>query len=172
MRCRWRRTQTFATTLYSQFNSAATTMALSSLSNSTTYYWRAGAKNAGGVSGWSTAWSFTTVIAAPTSSPALSLPSDGATNQPVNLTLSWGTVVNAATYAVQVATDPTFATTLYSQWNNSATSDGAEQPVEQHDVLLACRGEERGRGEWMVDRQQLYYGDSGADLISDAGAAV
>ena len=45
---------TFATTLYSQFNSAATTMALSSMSNNTTYYWRAGAKNAGGVSGWST----------------------------------------------------------------------------------------------------------------------
>ena len=95
---------TFATTLYSQhLNSAATTMALSSLSNSTTYYWRAGAKNAGGVSGWSTVSSFTTVIAAPTSSPALSLPTDGATNQPVNLTLSWGTVVNTATYAVQVA---------------------------------------------------------------------
>ena len=113
---------TFATTLYSQFNNAATTMALSSLSNSTTYYWRAGAKNAGGVSGWSNAWSFTTVIAAPTSSPTLALPSDGVTNLPLNLTLSWGTVVNAATYAVQVATDPTFATTLYSQWNNSATS--------------------------------------------------
>ena len=122
MRCRCRRTPTFATTLYSQFNSAATTMALSSLSNSTTYYWRAGAKNAGGVSGWSTVSSFTTVIAAPTSSPTLSLPSDGATNQPVNLTLTWGTVVNAATYAVQVATDPTFATTLYSQSNNSATT--------------------------------------------------
>ena len=113
---------TFATTLYSQSNSAATTMPLSSLSNSTTYYWRAGAKNAGGVSGWSGVWSFTTVIAAPTSSPALSLPSDGATNQPVNLTLSWGTVVNAATYAVQVATDPTFATTLYSQFNSAATT--------------------------------------------------
>ena len=67
-------------------------------------------------------WSFTTVIAAPTSSPTLALPSDGATNQPVNLTLTWGTVVNAATYAVQVSTDPTFATTLYSQFNSAATT--------------------------------------------------
>ena len=37
-----------------------TSVVLSGLSNSTTYYWRVRAINVGGISGWSEVWSFTT----------------------------------------------------------------------------------------------------------------
>ena len=80
--------------------------------NATTYYWRAGAKNAGGVSGWAAAWSFTTVVAAP-AMPTLASPANGATNQPLtNLTLSWNSVPGAASYTLQGSTDAGFATVI------------------------------------------------------------
>ncbi|MGD0036526.1 MAG: cohesin domain-containing protein [Bacteroidota bacterium] len=42
--------------------------------------------------------------------PILQTPATGSTNQPVSLTLTWGSVSGAATYRVQVATDSLFAT--------------------------------------------------------------
>jgi hypothetical protein len=77
---------------------------VSGMGYTTTYYWRVRAKNAAGVSAWSGYWSFTTNVAPP-SSPTLVLPSNGATDQPVSLTLAWTQVSTAVSYHVQVATD-------------------------------------------------------------------
>ena len=59
---------------------------------------------------WSTLDSFTT-IAIP-AAPATSSPSAGAIDQPTSLTLSWGSTAGAASYAVQLSTVSTFATTV------------------------------------------------------------
>jgi len=88
-----------------------TTKALNSLSNSTQYYWRVQAKNAGGVSDWSTIWSFTTAIAAP-STPTLIFPADGATNKSVTPTIAWSAVTGATTYRIQVSTSSSFASSF------------------------------------------------------------
>ncbi len=52
----------FATMLIEDSTLATASKVLSGLANGTTYYWRVSTKNAGGVSGWTTAWSFTTII--------------------------------------------------------------------------------------------------------------
>jgi Fibrobacter succinogenes major domain (Fib_succ_major). len=52
---------TFATISIEDSTLTTATKALSGLTNSTQYYWRVRAKNAGGVSSWTSPWSFTTV---------------------------------------------------------------------------------------------------------------
>jgi YVTN family beta-propeller protein len=78
------------------------------LANSTVYYWRARAKNAGGVSSWTSPWNFTTIIA-PAGMPTLVAPANSATDQPISLSLIWNSVSTATSYDVQVATDTGFA---------------------------------------------------------------
>jgi hypothetical protein len=84
-----------------------TTVTLSGLSNSTKYYWRVKTRVTGGSSGFSTPWNFTTVQA-PAAVPVPLAPANSATNQQLSLTLVWRSAANAASYAVQVATDSTF----------------------------------------------------------------
>jgi hypothetical protein len=53
--------QTFATVLFEDSTLTTTSKSLTTLlTNSTTYFWRVQAKNAGGTSGWTSSWSFTT----------------------------------------------------------------------------------------------------------------
>ena len=54
--------------------------------------------------------------------PALALPANGATAQPLSLSLSWGSVNGAQSYAVQLSTDAAFGSTLYGQSGLSALS--------------------------------------------------
>jgi RHS repeat-associated protein len=61
-----------------------------SLSAGKTYYWRAYAKDSyGQVNATKPTWSFSTVAANSPPTCSLSLPSSGAVNQPLNVTLSW-----------------------------------------------------------------------------------
>jgi len=87
------------------------------LNNSTTYYWR----NRQGSGAWSSVSQFTTVIA----SPQLSLPIDSAQNQPLSVSLSWGTVNGAADYRVQLSTASDFSGTTTSSNLLSAVSFAA-----------------------------------------------
>ncbi|GMU86697.1 MAG: hypothetical protein AMXMBFR48_19380 [Ignavibacteriales bacterium] len=77
------------------------------LSNSTKYYWRVRASNVGGTGSWSEMWNFTTIIAAP-GQLTLSSPANNATNQALNVNLSWNQLSGAETYQLQVATDANF----------------------------------------------------------------
>jgi hypothetical protein len=88
----------------------ATTKDLTALLNGTTYYWRVSAKNAGGVGNWSDTWNFTIVNITPQAPvvPTLSSPANGAANQPVTATLTWGAVSNATTYHYQVSSNSDF----------------------------------------------------------------
>ncbi len=112
----------FATTVLSQTGLTGLFISLSGLANSTPYYWEVNATNLGGSSVWSGAWSFTTIIAAP-SAPSLSMPLNGATSQPTTLTLSWNSVNGTGTYyTVQVSTGSTFSGSVFSQSGTSLTA--------------------------------------------------
>jgi hypothetical protein len=113
---------TFATILSQDSTLTTGSKAISGLSNSTKYFWRVNATNAGGTSAWATD-SFTTIVAAP-ATPALTAPLDNATNVAVNTTLTWNTVAGATTYRVQVSTVNTFAI-LYTQDSTLAAGSKA-----------------------------------------------
>ncbi len=97
--------------------------AVTGLAYNATYYWEVRASNSGGPSLWTATWSFTTVPPVP-GAPALASPSNSAGNQPLFQTLSWNSATGAATYAIQVATVSTFATTAASQSGLTATTQG------------------------------------------------
>ena len=110
----------FTTTVFSQSGLTSGLQQLSGLSNYTSYYWQVNAdSSSGAITAWSPLDSFVTTIATPT----LSVPSNGAINQPLTLSLSWNTVPGAATaYAVQVSTASGFGSTVFSQTGLSGLS--------------------------------------------------
>ncbi len=104
----------FGSTVVSQSGLTTASRALSGLANSASFFWEVSATNLGGTSSWSGVWSFTTIIATP-GTPVLSSPTNGSSGMPTALTLTWGTVTGASTYAVQLSTVSTFATTVANQ---------------------------------------------------------
>jgi hypothetical protein len=68
----------FSSTVFSESALSDTQYNASGLDYSTTYYWRVEAVNDSGGSGWSSVWSFTTIVAAP-SAPTLASPNNGET---------------------------------------------------------------------------------------------
>jgi hypothetical protein len=99
----------FGTTVLSQ--SAITGLSQNvSLANNVTYYWRVNVTGAT-TSLWSSAWSFSTMIA----SPALTSPTNGAGVQPTSLNLTWGAVGGATSYGVLVSTGSSFSSTVFGQ---------------------------------------------------------
>jgi subtilisin family serine protease len=81
---------------------------ISGLGFGATYFWRIRANNAGVAGTWSVASSFTTVLNS-LSAPVLALPTSGATNQPVILTLTWNPVNTAVGYDLQFSDKPDFS---------------------------------------------------------------
>ena len=80
------------------------------LANSTLYYWRVNATNAGGTSSYSSVWSFTTMASASVSTPTLVSPTDAAINLPTSTFLIWNASDGATRYHVQISTTPSFTT--------------------------------------------------------------
>ena len=112
----------FGTTAFSQTGITATSITASALANSTTYYWEVSASNVSLTSAWSSDWSFTTTALPLPGVPALSSPTNGAVNQPVNLALNWGAVTIATGYVAQVSTSSNFNTTVFSQSGLTTTT--------------------------------------------------
>ncbi len=96
---------------------ADSTVSLSGLSNGTTYYWQAGASNGSGSYVWSAARSFTTIVAAPGAPAGLN-----ASATTTGAVLSWGSVVGATSFIIEVHGDPNF-TSL--KWTSSPISTSA-----------------------------------------------
>jgi phosphodiesterase/alkaline phosphatase D-like protein len=88
---------------------SAHTLAVSGLNYFTQYYWHVLATNAGGSSPYSAAFRFKTTLPA----PLLLSPPNDTTNMPVNTSLVWNAVPNAAWYMLQVATDSLFQHTVF-----------------------------------------------------------
>jgi len=102
----------FSSTVYSGSGLTATSQVLPTLVGGTTYYWDVSAMGPGGTTSATSARSFTT--APIPDMPTLSSPSNGATGVPIALSLSWTTSNNATSYAIQVSTISSFATTVWS----------------------------------------------------------
>lgn len=105
------------------FNSSVgnvTSKQISSLNSLTTYYWRVNAINSYGTSVYSTVWSF--ITGGIPAVPALSLPANGATNQPIKPTLSWIASNRATSYELQVATDDAFNNLTFNSDVGDVTS--------------------------------------------------
>lgn len=94
------------------------------LDYSTTYYWRVRASNAGGTSGWSAVWSFSTEdeTIAPPAAPTLDSPEDDATSMPRDTPLGWNSVSGADSYHLQVATDDGFSSLIVDEDDQSGTN--------------------------------------------------
>ena len=102
--------------------------AVSSLMNNTVYYWHVNAKNAGGTSAWSTASSFTTIVAPP-GVPVLSAPANNATGITVSPTLAWNAVTGAATYRIQVSTVSDFSSGMIEDDSTLTAASRAIGPL-------------------------------------------
>ncbi|OGS36050.1 MAG: hypothetical protein A2293_05950 [Elusimicrobia bacterium RIFOXYB2_FULL_49_7] len=114
---------TFSTSMtYNQNGLTTSSQTISALANSTSYFWRVNATNAGGTSVWSDIFHFSTVLAA----PSLVSPATGATAQPTTLTFSWNTVSAASSYTLQVSTVSTLTTYVYNQSGIASTSQAVE----------------------------------------------
>ncbi|MBL8026515.1 MAG: FG-GAP repeat protein, partial [Fibrobacteres bacterium] len=127
-----------------------TTYTLGSLSANKTYYWRTCAIKNTDTSVWSIVDTFTTRFAP----PAQSSPSDGALNSAVSLTFSWGAVSGATQYGLQVSTDSTFASTVYSKSDIATTSQlvsGLSNSTVYYWRVNASSG--TGGGKWSAFRK-------------------
>jgi hypothetical protein len=94
---------------------------VSGLQNSVTYFWRVQGRSADGISisPQSPIWRFTTITDKP-ASPVLVSPVNGSGVGPGNFALSWGPVLLAERYHLQIAADPQFAALVV---NDSTLAD-------------------------------------------------
>ncbi|MFZ1082077.1 MAG: fibronectin type III domain-containing protein [Candidatus Kryptoniota bacterium] len=113
----------FASTIINDSTITSTSRITGTLSGSTTYYWRVQAINSAGSSGWSNIWNFTTLTSLSVPSvPSLVSPLNGATNLPLDDTLSWGTSLNATHYQVEVSDSSSFSSTVINDSTITSTS--------------------------------------------------
>lgn len=83
----------------------------------TEYFWRVRTRHDVDTSDWSDVWSFTTKH-----TTTLTAPADGATNQMINLTLTWQPIPGAYGYLYEVSTDSAFTTPSLSVATTNAVS--------------------------------------------------
>jgi hypothetical protein len=113
----------FTTIVLSQINITTTSYKPGApIAQGVTVYWRITALNAGGNTVASNApFSFTT-ITLPPGPFALTAPADTATGVALQPTFTWGASTGAATYTLEVATDPAFSAPVVNQSGLVATS--------------------------------------------------
>jgi uncharacterized protein (TIGR02145 family) len=100
-----------------------TTYNVTSLTNNTTYYWQIFAKDDHSHTTAGLVWKFTTIAGgtAPTT-PLLSSPSNGLTNQSTSPILSWNVSSGATSYTLQVSANSSFSSFIYNQSGLTNTS--------------------------------------------------
>lgn len=111
----------FDTLMVDSTGIVGTSLNVTGLSNSTLYYWRVAASNAGGSSAFSPPRGFTTVIAPPVA-PSLIMPVDSAANVPVSPTLSWNATPGATDYTLQLSLSIDFTSLVLDQSGIASTS--------------------------------------------------
>jgi hypothetical protein len=111
----------FSSTVINVGNITNTSYQLTGLENSTLYYWRVNATNESGTSGWSSVWTFETIIAIP-GVPALVSPVDKAEGVSTKPLMNWNLANRADTYRLQVAADSAFNSLLLDVVDIDSTS--------------------------------------------------
>ena len=99
----------FSNTLVDESVLSSISYTLDGLQFGKTYYWHVRAKNEAGFSDWSPTWSFNPQQEAVLPDiPGLTIPSDGAINQPTTIVFKWQDSPGASTYHIQVSLESNF----------------------------------------------------------------
>ncbi|MEM6646306.1 MAG: fibronectin type III domain-containing protein [Bacteroidota bacterium] len=86
---------------------------------------------------------------APAAAPTLIAPADGATDLATNVAFTWGTVDSATSYRVQVATDPSFTSTVDDAAGLASPSYDASGLAEGTTYYWRAQGaNDAGAGPW------------------------
>jgi hypothetical protein len=94
---------------------------LPQLLTSERYYWRVSALNLAGESAWSETRTFRTVVVTP-AVPVLLTPINNLENAKTPLLLDWSNVQGATSYSVEVSTDSSFETIVFSSNGQAASA--------------------------------------------------
>ena len=94
---------------------------ISGLINSTTYYWRVRSDHTTSASPWTSARSFTTIVAVPPQ-PVLGLPANTASGVSTRPAFSWPDATDASSYRIQVASNADFSNIIIDQAGLAITS--------------------------------------------------
>jgi hypothetical protein len=138
----------FTNIIHEGIDVSDTSETVSGLEHETQYYWRVRAENIGGISNWSSVWSFTTVSTIPPA-PTLSSPADSVTDQPTTITLSWNSTLMADYYQLQIATVPDFSSTFADVTNIFDTQHQVNGLDNDRTYYWRVRGiNEIGAGDW------------------------
>ncbi len=130
---------------------ATSNASVSSLTASTTYYWRVRAQSACGWGNWSVTRSFTSACSTP-ATPTLVSPANGATGVAKPVVADWGDVSGATNYQIQIDNNSDFSSTLVDQ--QSATSSySTSAPVDGIVYYWRVRAQNAcGWGSWSSSR--------------------
>ncbi len=105
----------FTDTVFEAYELSTASATGEGLSYNTTYYWRARMTTPSDVYLWSDPpWSFATEVGTKPAAPTLVNPSNGATDIPEKVLLTWSEV-SGGTYHVRVATDNTFTNNILDE---------------------------------------------------------
>jgi len=111
----------FSTLVIDDTTLTGTSRQIGPLLNNTTYYWRVRGKNEGGYGTYSPPWSFTTIVALPSTVTLIS-PLDGSVGLTVDPTVSWSGVTSAVVYHVELSTSPSFSSLVLEDTTLVTTS--------------------------------------------------
>lgn len=140
------------------------------LGNNQKCYWRVRAINLGGSSPWSTMWRFTTIPAEP-DAPLLIAPAADARGVSVNPAFTWQPAEAATSYAMQLSTDPQFASTIINASGIPFTqyaATGLERGVWHYWRVRGMNA--AGAGEWSETRGFITERDAPAAVVLSAPA--
>ena len=120
----------FSSTVVNTGGITDTSYEVSDLDFSQTYYWRVNASNESGTGGWSSVWSFTTIIEQP-EIPVLASPVDGEDGVSTKTEFVWDDADRAATYRLQVATAAEFDSIVVDIDELEATTYSLDEELDE-----------------------------------------
>ena len=124
-----------------------------------TYYWRVRAQAGDDIGEWSQIWSFTTESTY-IEQVVLSSPSDGASNIPTSVTLTWQDVQNIDEYRVQLGANNSFSNIVEDElvYGTSYSASGLSHNQTYYWRVRGVVGNETG--EWSATKQFTTEGSS------------
>jgi formylglycine-generating enzyme required for sulfatase activity len=166
----------FGSTVTAQIGLTGASAAVTGLAGTTTYYWRAGAKDAGGVSGWSGVWNFTTGASSATLPLMMSIPAGtflmGDTNTQLLNAGSASTPVHSVTLGAFTMSQTLVTQAQYQSMmgvNPSSFDSGSTWPVESvnwYDAVWYCNKLSKLAGLDTVYTYTGIYQGSGYDTLA------